>query len=378
MTTSTPSTPLLHRVAPLLVRAVIAVGAVLGIGLDVIAGGGSVGWLVPVTSTIAALGMLFAGPRRPVGLGLAVAVGLGTTIISLMGIGGGTMPGFTEMGALMVLVAGTIRHAPTRVAVAGVVAALVDTALIGLVRMPLSTGVTNVIVLWFPLVLAAGAGAYVRFVDETAARAAQTARREERLVLARELHDTIAHHVTGMVVQAQAGQLVGEDRPELAVRALAAIEESGAATMSAMRRFVGALRSGEEAPVTPAAGLADVRALAEEVSAAGPRVVLAVRERDVPAELGPTVFRLVQEALTNVRRHAVGAEAVTVDIGAAHGGLVVAVRDDGAPVPPGPSGGGFGLAGLAERIQALGGWLAAGPAAGGGWRVAAWLPVGSR
>ncbi|WP_432042477.1 histidine kinase [Streptomyces cadmiisoli] len=229
-------------------------------------------------------------------------------------------------------------------------------------------------------------GLYLRF--QAAARAQQLAavRAEQRAEFARDLHDFVAHHVTGIVVQAQGARYVAGTNPELAVDALGEIEQAGAQTMSAMRRMIGVLRQeDDQAPLTQSPGLGELVPLIEGFTAVGgPEVRLAADDvpGDLPVEVASSAYRVVMEALTNVRKHA-GA-ASTVDVGLQHTPewLFVRVVNDG-PQPSGQrswtagfeSRSGFGLLGLTERVSAIGGRLRAGPGIDGGWVVEAALPL---
>jgi len=222
-------------------------------------------------------------------------------------------------------------------------------------------------------------GGYLRWLDWLRDQAAATARRDERLDLARELHDLVAHYVTGIVVQAQAGQMVAGRRPEAAEGALASIERAGIDALDAMRRLVGALRSPDgELVVEQPAGSAGLHELVQQSNAAGLPARLrlhGVAPEDLPPAVAASVHRIVQESLTNVRRHGVDVTAVDVDL-VRHGGRVeIVVRDDGRAPARSGHGGGFGLVGMAERTSALGGSLAVGPLPEGGWQVRASLPL---
>jgi signal transduction histidine kinase len=234
-------------------------------------------------------------------------------------------------------------------------------------------------------------GGYLRWLDLQRSQAAVAARRDERLDLARELHDLVAHYVTGIVVQAQAAQIVAERQPAAAVDALARIEHAGVDALGAMRRMVGTLRSGYSRPDTdPPVGPAGVAGLDDLVSqhnAAGIPVRLHLNDIDpntLPPAVAAAIHRIVLESLTNVSRHAVDVTRVDVDLRRhAHADeIVVEVRDDGRDTGP-PHvlrrSGGFGLIGMAERAIALGGTLIAGPApAEVGWQVVARLPLVGR
>ncbi|GHF66287.1 hypothetical protein GCM10010218_54780 [Streptomyces mashuensis] len=204
-------------------------------------------------------------------------------------------------------------------------------------------------------------------------------RTAERLELARELHDLVAHHITGIAVQAQAARFTALDG-QAAARAFARIESAASEAVGAMRRMVGVLREGE-AETEPVAGLPQVRALTEEFARTGPPVALYIEkgmETWLPGEVAAAVHRIVREALTNIRKHAADATAVRIGVRGVAEGVELRVADDGkraAPLTGEARGGGFGLVGLAERARALGGHLTAGPAPEGGWQVRAVLPV---
>jgi signal transduction histidine kinase len=211
----------------------------------------------------------------------------------------------------------------------------------------------------------------------------------ERLRIARELHDIVAHHLSVVVIQSQGAQrTIGRD-PARAQAAMVDVERTGRTALDEMRRLLGLLRSGEAADdeadcadgaYVPPLGLADVADLAERVRGAGLPVSVQTKgePRDVPEDVGLTVYRIVQEALTNVLKHAGPAHAtVQLDFG---GSLGVTVTDDGrgaaaAVAEPAVPGAGRGTAGMRERVAALGGKLTTGPRAGGGFRVHATIPL---
>ncbi len=215
--------------------------------------------------------------------------------------------------------------------------------------------------------------------------AVTSAQQGERMALARELHDVVAHHVTGIVVQAQAALMVAEKNPDVALPALEKIERSGTLALTAMRTLVGSLREGTAAwtagdsEVTSQATTdlaADLHGVVENFT--GPPVDL---DLDLPAELphemGRSVLRLVQESLTNVGKHAPDASAVHIRVVTIEDTLHVRVSDDGTKRPVNPAGGsgGYGLVGMRERAELLGGRFEAGPSGYVGWNVEAWLPL---
>jgi signal transduction histidine kinase len=204
---------------------------------------------------------------------------------------------------------------------------------------------------------------------------------EERLRIAREVHDVVAHAMVAINVQAGVAAHRLDQDPEQARSALRAIKETSGEALSDLRATLGVLRGEDaEAPVRPAAGLGDLDELAGGLRAAGVDVALEVGDvSGVPAAVHAAGYRIVQEALTNVLRHA-GAAHVRVRVARDGAAVLVEVTDDGGGASANGAGGGSGsgLPGMRERAAALGGTLEAGPADGGGWRVAAMLPTGAR
>jgi signal transduction histidine kinase len=204
-------------------------------------------------------------------------------------------------------------------------------------------------------------------------RAATT---EERRHVARELHDIVAHAVSVMVIQAGAARQVLRSAPDRAEEALLTVETTGREAMTELRRFLGALSEDDEAAgLAPQPGIDELDTLLERVREAGLPVSMEVdgEPRPVPPSLDVTVFRIVQEALTNALRYAERA-ATLVRLTWEPVQLRVEILDDG------PSGGtsnpdGRGLAGMRERASLLGGHVEAGPRVGGGFAVRAWLPI---
>ncbi|MGW6949951.1 sensor histidine kinase [Streptomyces xanthophaeus] len=227
------------------------------------------------------------------------------------------------------------------------------------------------------------------------ARAAVQAVTAERLRIAREMHDTVAHSIGIIALQAGAAARVVETQPDRAREAMLAVEQAGRETLSGLRRMLGALRRADldedrggrgrsqapESLLQPAAGLADVEALAATTTAAGVRVEVwwEGRRRPLPADVDLAAFRIVQESVTNSVRHS-GADSCRIRVTYLDDELAVEVSDRGKGRGPGrgaePAGaGGFGLVGMGERVALLHGDFSAGPRPGGGFLVAARLPV---
>ncbi|MFD8317172.1 sensor histidine kinase [Kitasatospora purpeofusca] len=217
-------------------------------------------------------------------------------------------------------------------------------------------------------------GAAVRFRVTARERQLEQVRSREREQLARELHDTVAHHVSAMVIIAQAGRVLAGTDPSAALEVLEGIEEEGARTLEEMRAMVAALRDrGVGAELAPPAGVADLERL---VRTPGGRVRVDLGldgELDaLPPAVDAAVYRIVQESVTNARRHAVDATEVVVRVAAERHTVRVSVRDNGRRTGRGRDG--YGLTGLRERATLIGGTLRAGPGTDRGWHVEAELP----
>jgi signal transduction histidine kinase len=224
---------------------------------------------------------------------------------------------------------------------------------------------------------------YYAALEEKAARLeaerhaeAKIAAAAERARIARELHDIVAHHVSVMVVQADGAGYVLQSDPGRAANALAAVSATGRQALTELRRLLGVLRSdAEQAVLAPVPGLGELRELLDQSRAAGLEVsyTLSGVPRELPEGAELAAYRVVQESLTNTRKHAGLAATSAVTLQYEPDGLVVAVTDDGIAAPTGEPGG-HGLAGMRERVAMYGGTVTAGPLPGGGFGVRAWLP----
>jgi signal transduction histidine kinase len=237
------------------------------------------------------------------------------------------------------------------------------------------TGPADVIGGFGILVAAAAGGAAFRYRAESWRRALDQIRSQERVGLARELHDMVAHHVSAIAVQAQAGRAMAGQRPEAGLEALAVIEGEASRTLAEMRAMVRVLRDGAPAEYTPQPGVADLASLARRDPVPVVDVELPGDLDELPLQVDAAVYRLAQEALTNALRHARNASRVEIRVVEGGGRLRLRVTDDGQIDPARPASHGFGLLGMTERVQLLGGTLSAGPAPGGGWAVDAELPT---
>jgi signal transduction histidine kinase len=287
-------------------------------------------------------------------------------------------PSFAALAALALLGARAVRIEP--VASAAVLVAVGAVAVAAESVRTLSTA-------WFVLFVlcevcfaaAVAAGAYLRWVDWRRVVAADSARQDERLEIARELHDLVGHYVTGIVVQAQAARHVASQHPDVALESLEQIEIAGGHAMAAMRRMVGGLR--DDAPTAPEATWDDLCVVVDTAAREGLPVQLTMDPsvRAVSPDLAMSAHRIVAESLTNVRRHAVDVTDVRVEVSvdAPRCSLVVLIADDGT-TSSGPGHDTYGLVGMHERAESLGGRLEAGPGPSGGWLVRADLPLGDR
>ncbi|MEU3754010.1 histidine kinase [Streptomyces olivoreticuli] len=307
---------------------------------------------------------------------IAVAVSLTTSAVLMATDHPSVVWGMGEAIALLVLLTAVVQQAPTRVA--ATLGPMLGLACVAAPIRDLAPGrftavfaTLTVVVGAYSLLLRNQSGQRVR--DMAAVRTA------ERLELARELHDLVAHHVTGIVVQAQAARFTSLDGPAAAA-AFERIETSASESLNAMRRLVGVLREGD-AQTQPLAGLPEVRALTEAFVRTGPPVVLYIEqglEDWIPGDVAAGVHRVVREALTNIRKHAADATAVRIGVRGVAAGIELRIADDGknaATLSEQARGGGFGLVGLSERAKAMGGLLRAGPAPEGGWEVTALFPA---
>jgi signal transduction histidine kinase len=279
--------------------------------------------------------------------------------------------GLSESLSLYLLVVGSVRRATVRQAYAPVLAAAAgivvpwrfDGALEPVLVAVAVAGVTA----------ATSLGLYLRYQDHQRRTGLDAARQSERLELSRELHDVVGHHLTGIVVRAQAARFIG-DHDTATEEALRAIEDAGSQALDAVRSMVGPL---QDDTTRPAPSLADVVRVVDDLRATHPGTSLAVDEaladRWLPPEVATSVLRLVQESATNVRKHGLADEPVWVALDVRDGAVVLDVRNQAArrasPV------GGYGLAGMAARVESLGGRFWAGDDGRGGWRLSASLPL---
>jgi signal transduction histidine kinase len=338
----------------------------------------------PVVSLVVGLGLLPTLLWRRTHPLAAVVVAFGTfavvDVVSLML--GVEWEGLSTNVYVLLLIYALFRWASGRHALAGM--AVVSVPLLLSIfdttvdpateQIPASNVVLGALV----LLVAATIGASVRYQDTARSRGMEEVKLLEREQLARELHDTVAHHVSAIAVRAQAGRVTGASDPAAALDALVVIEEEASRTLTEMRAMVGTLRQGEEPDLAPQRGVADLPRLASDPSERPHIQVELSGDLDgLRPAVDAALYRLAQESITNALRHARHATRVCVTVRGDDDWVRLDVGDDGDPAPFDPrSASGFGLIGMAERAKLLGGTLEAGPATRRGWTVQAVLPRG--
>ncbi|MCE5287981.1 MAG: histidine kinase [Nocardiaceae bacterium] len=331
---------------------------------------------------LAVLGPLLWRRMHPL---LAVAVSIGTlTIVDIIRILTGSHGALLNSSiAVLILAYALFRWGSGREAAIGLGIILLWLAIMttqGVDHTTLAEAVAGYAFFLF----AAALGAAIRYRTKIRIRDIDQAKAREREQLARELHDTVAHHVSGIAIQAQAGRAVAASHPERAIEALATIEDAATRTLTELRAIVGVLRTSQPTEFAPQPGVAEVAALATGASAATgnvtdgqmrPRVEVTISGEfdDLSPAVGAAIYRLAQESITNARRHARHATMVTVAVTGGAEQVRLTIDDDGSAAGArAPEG--YGLVGMAERAALLGGTFHAGPAADRGWRVEAVLP----
>lgn len=331
----------------------------------------------PVVGVVLALVLMWALAERRTKPLIAVSV----VVIPLIALNlfaavtGAGPPGLTVMALLLVLSYSLFRWGSGREMAAGL-ALLLVLLVTGLLAEPTTLGdvIGGIVVFFLPVEL----GAAIRYRTSARAREIDEMRSRERQQLARELHDTVAHHVSAIAIRAQAGRATAATDPNAPIAALEVIEREASLALTEMRKTVGVLRAGDDAPDrSPAPRLADLPNLGRSD---GAPIVTVAASGDLSG-LGSTVetaiYRLAQESVTNALRHATNATTIEVELVGHADTVRLDVRDDGDPVPVDRARPGFGLLGMAERTALLGGEFQAGPA-DGGWTVTVSIPRDDR
>ncbi len=329
-------------------------------------------WLAIVLapSVVIALSLLWRR-TRPLA---AVTVAFGTLLVfdlaRLMFI---DVTALSSVAAALVLSYALLRWGSGRETVLGLVVIAVWLAV---THLPDPTSPDEVLAGYGFFLFAAALGASVRFHTNARLRDIEQTKLRLRHELARELHDTVGHHVSAIAIQAQAGLALAASDPDRAVAVLETIDQEASRTMDQMRTIVGLLREQGAPDLAPQPGLTDIERLARNVGD-WPRidVHLSGDLDDLAPAVSAALYRITQEAITNAVRHARNATRVNVEVGGDPHRVQLTVHDDGDTVPTSPHTPGYGLLGMAERTSLLGGELRAGPDPKGGWTVNATLPA---
>jgi signal transduction histidine kinase len=283
--------------------------------------------------------------------------------------------------ALLVVVASAIRFLP---GAAGAVAVAAGSGVVAVgtieryttyLAQDIPNARTATLIMVVGWALAVTVGLWRRLGDARRRAMVDEVRRTERLALARDLHDVAAHHLTGLIIQAQVAQLATDTDPPAIRAVLAEIETAGAQALTSLRQVVRLLRDDELAVAPAPDSLAE---LVDRFGSTGVRARLDLPNGHMPADWPPEtaigIYRIVQEALTNVARHARDARTVTVTLAHSPRAVRLRIADDGQQGrTTRPDG--YGLVGMRERATALGGELSAGPGTPTGWTVEATIPV---
>jgi signal transduction histidine kinase len=377
---------------PVLVDSVLAL-VVGSLGLSVLGGAGHRVPRLVALAFVAAMVLPIAVRRKhPVGAFTAVIIAGGIEVITL------PRPVGSDVAVLVMLYT-LAAYRPRRVAVPGLLVCLAGSAVAIAAWAPPRAkqdwyAVTVMLAVFcLPALTAWLLGDMMRWrrgfyeaLEERAARLererdaqAQIAAAAERARIARELHDVVAHNVSVMVVQADGASYALDADPERARQALGAIAATGRQALAEMRSLLGVLRSAGHtaAEFAPQPGIEQLTGLLEQARASGLPVSFTVEgvPRPLPPSAALTAYRVVQESLTNARKHGGPIVTATVTLRFCEDGVAITVTDDGKGTAVPADGRGHGLIGMRERVELFGGTVSAGPRPGGGYRVAATLPV---
>lgn len=239
------------------------------------------------------------------------------------------------------------------------------------------TDATSRVLFWLIFIVL---GIAMRYRSNSMVHRIRAVQLEEREALARELHDTVAHHVSAIAIQAQAARVVGSGISEDVLNILENIEKSASLGLSEMRKVLGVLRASNEDPLlSPQISKKDFERLADS-NGAGPRIELELADGidDLSPSSIAALYRITQESISNARRHGIGVTRIVVALEISNERVRLTVTDDGEPASPAAeSTSGLGLVGMAERAKLLGGDFEAGPGSDWGWFVKADLPKGT-
>ncbi len=331
----------------------------------------SLPWL-SVILTLALAPLLLWRRSHPLAVVAATFGAITVVDIGLVASGASALDVYSML-YVMLLPYSLFRWGSGREAMAGLAIILVPATLVTVVSW---AGLTEPIGGFAVLVPTMALGWAVRSQHGARERKLEQIKSEERVLLARELHDTVAHHVSAIAIHAQAGRALAATNPSSPLEALEVIEVEAKRTLAEMRTIVRALRNETPADYAPQPGVGDLVRLSR-ASTPGPRVEVTVSDdlTALPAAIDAAVFRIAQEAVTNAQRHARNATVIDVLVSAGQSTVNLQVRDDGDPVTTDlASEVGFGITGMVERALLLGGVCQAGPSPGRGWVVSAKLP----
>src|SRR3954453_1363042 len=319
---------------------------------------------------LAVLGPLMWRRTHPL---VAVAVSFGTlTIVDIVRILTGSGALLSSISATLILAYALFRWGSGREAASGLGVILLW---LPITTVADPTSLADRVGAYAFFLTAAALGAAIRYRTKLRIRDVDQAKAREREQLARELHDTVAHHVSGIAIQAQAGRAIAASHPERAVEALAVIEDAATRTLTELRAIVGVLRATQDTEFAPQPGVAEVEQLATDGQTRPcVKVTLSGEFDDLSPAVGAAIYRLAQESITNARRHARHATQVTVAVTGDADRVRLTIDDDGSSGAGGRAPAGYGLVGMRERASLLGGTFHAGTAAERGWRVEAVLP----
>lgn len=379
----------IHRIGRFLIRLTLASMLLLFSFLALLAGGMLDDTIITLVPGLLAILLILIGDSRLPWAAIPVAA---VSLLMTLFIGSLSVPPtpamwLGEIGALLILTLWTIRLWSARLG--RTATGMLITALL---LLPLRLGVYSSlagllfteILIMFGLAVAVVWGLYLRSIDVRRQRALANVQRSERIELARDLHDFVAHHVTGIVVQAQAAQYIPAGDHAKVTESFAAIEKAGVEALASMRRLVGVMRENDAGGGSrPLGDLDQLRTLVERFNVGEVYASLYLSPEfpaaAAPPEISATLYRVAQESLTNIRKHAHQVTTVSVVVSGGSDSVEMAVRDDGQVTGHrsrlASLGGGYGLAGLSERLVALGGSLTAGPRPEGGWEVIGRVPL---
>ena len=322
-----------------------------------------------VAVTVGVIATLLWRRTRPL---LMVTIAF-VAVAVLFNLTAGRAPQLYSGGCALLLPYALFRWGSGREAVTGAAVVLVR---VGVTALPRVTRPADVALGCAVMCSVMALGAMVRFRAMARVNELDHVKLLERERLARDLHDTVAHHVSAIAIRAQAGLATAESRPDAAAEALRIIEAEASRTLAEMRGMVRILRRNEPAALAPNGSIADLERLASS-DRAGPLVEVAVSGdfSGLPPSVEAAVYRLAQESVTNARRHARHATRIAVRVAADDCAVCLRVSDDGDTGLLRLTGSpGYGLVGMIERARLLGGSCDAGPDPGGGWTVTAVLP----